>query len=257
MTRLTLPRGYDHARHPVGEVVVWREAADWARSTLAHTSLHDWAASQPDRIDFAGRGLVYGPAAPLAGPDGRARWAVRRYRRGGAMAMHMGERYLRLRTPRPFREIAASEESRSRGIRTPAAVAGATYVSGLYYRCDLITEVVPDVHTLADQLQAHDGTREWLHCMARAGDLIRSLAEAGVHHVDLNARNILLSEDRREPAWVVDLDRARLLRGPSPRARDRMELRLVRSIVKTGTPTGEALRDGELLAALATRNSDL
>ena len=58
-------------------------------------------------------------------------------------------------------------------------------------------------------------------------------------------------------AWVVDLDRARVLDGPSTRAAERMELRLVRSIVKIGTPTGEHLGDRELMAALATRSADL
>lgn len=171
--------------------------------------------------------------------------------------MHMEDRYVRGGTPRPFREIAALDASRRRGVRTPAPVAGATYVSGLYYRCDLVTEVIPDVRTLAALLQEHDGTREWLRCMARAGDLIRSLASAGVYHVDLNARNVLMSDDSREPAWVVDLDRARLLNGSSERIRERMELRLVRSITKAGTPTGERLRHDELVQALATRNADL
>ncbi|MGB1779722.1 MAG: lipopolysaccharide kinase InaA family protein [Longimicrobiales bacterium] len=257
MASAPTPDGYLRRRHPGGDAVTWAAAADWAEGVLENDTLHGWASRQSDRVDFPGRGQVHSVPAPLPGPESRMRWAVRHYRRGGAIAMHMEDRYMRGGTPRPFREIAAIEASRARGIRTPAPVAGATYVQNVSYRCDLVTEAVPDVRTLADLLHDHDGTRGWLRSMARAGDLIRLLGEAGVYHVDLNARNILLSDDHGEPAWVVDLDRARVLDGPSTRAAERMELRLVRSIVKIGTPTGEHLGDQEVMRALATRNSEL
>jgi len=168
------------------------------------------------------------------------------------MAMHMEDRYLRVGRPRPFRELEASCLARGRGIRTPAVVAGATYLDGPYYRCDLVTEVVPGVRTLADLLHQHDGTRGWLVTMARAGTLVRALAEAGVFHIDLNARNILMADDPTDDAWVVDLDRARILPRASSSASERMQIRLTRSIVKIGTPTGEHLRDAEIAAALTT-----
>jgi 3-deoxy-D-manno-octulosonic acid kinase len=129
-------------------------------------------------------------------------------------------------------------------------MAGVTYADGVYYRCDLVTEVVPHVRTLVELLHEHDGTRGWLVSMARAGALVRRLGEAGVFHVDLNARNILLSDDPAEEAWVVDLDRARVLKGASASATERMQVRLTRSIVKFGTPTGERLGDAEVARAL-------
>jgi 3-deoxy-D-manno-octulosonic acid kinase len=167
----------------------------------------------------------------------------------------MADRYLRAGRPRPFRELAASVEARDRGIRTPAVVAGATYADGLYYRCDLVTEWVPDAPTLADVLQREDGTRGWLVAMAAAGELARELARAGIFHVDLNARNILLGEDGSR--WVIDLDRARVLRGSSETVGERMVARLTRSIVKIGTPTGEHLSDREVQAALERRPEEL
>lgn len=173
------------------------------------------------------------------------------------MAMHMDDRYLRVGRARPFREIEASCLARARGVRTPAAIAGVTYDDGPYYRCDLVTEVVPDVRTLADLLHEHDGTRGWLVSMARAGALIRQLADVGVYHIDLNARNVLMADDPSEAPWVVDLDRARILGRPSRSVRDRMQVRLTRSIVKIGTPTGERLRDAEIEAALSRRPEDL
>jgi 3-deoxy-D-manno-octulosonic acid kinase len=250
------PHGYVDVRHGDARARVWSPGAEWALSVFASgATLHEWAAARSDRRDFPGRGEVHAVPAPAAGPDGVDRWAVRHYRRGGAMAMHMGDRYLRAGTPRPFRELDASLVARARGIRTPAVVAGATYHDGVYYRCDLVTEWVPDAPTLAEVLQREDGTRGWLVAMARAGELVRELSRAGIFHVDLNARNILLADDGTR--WVIDLDRARVLRGPSQTAAERMSARLTRSIVKVGTPTGEHLSDREVQRALETRPEEL
>lgn len=250
----SVPPGYRDLR--LGGVLarVWSPAAEWAMSVLATgASLHEWAEARSDREEARGRGRVHAVPAPVAGPDGRERWAVRHYRRGGAMALHMQDRYLRTGRPRPFRELSASVAARQRGVRTPAVVAGAAYPDGIYYRCDLATEWIPDAPTLADILHREDGTSGWSTAMASAGSLIRELAEAGVFHVDLNARNILLAQD--DTPWVVDLDKARILRGPSPTAGERMTARLTRSIVKIGTPTGEHLSDREVQAALERRTT--
>lgn len=247
----SLPNGFRRCTSPAGTAWVRAEAAVWLQWVLrSGETVHEWASQQSGRGEFPGRGRVYAVPAPVPGPEGRAHWAVRHYRRGGAMAMHMEDRYLRVGRPRPFRELKASVTARERGIRTPAVMAGVTYPDGLYYRCDLVTEVVPGVRTLAELLHEHDGTREWLVSMGRAGALVRRLGEAGVFHVDLNARNILLSDDPDEDAWVVDLDRARILRGASPSASERMQVRLTRSIIKFGTPTGERLGDAEVARAL-------
>lgn len=250
-----VPDEYLRVRHRSGRCTVWTPAAGWARKALDSGTLYDWAADQPARSEFPGRGPVYTVPAPLPGPEGSTHWAFRHYWRGGAMAMPLGDRYARVGRARPFREVAASASARARGIRTPAVVAGATYVAGLHYRCDLVTEVVPDVEPLADVLHAHDGTRGWLDAMATAGSLIRQLAGAGVFHVDLNAWNVLLHPDGTRAAWVVDLDRARILRRPSHSIADRMTSRLARSITKVGTPTGELLGHAEIEAALDARTA--
>lgn len=245
-----VPVGYVHDRHATGSMTVWAPASTWAAEALRTGTLHAWAQGQEARDEFTGRGPVYVVAAPLEGPDGRERWAVRHYWRGGAMAMHMDDRYLRGRRARPFREILASESARARGVRTPAVIAGATYVDGVTYRCDLVTEVVPGVRPLADVLHAHDGTRGWLDAMASAGRLIRTLSDVGIFHVDLNAWNVLLDPAGGSPPWVIDLDRARVLRRPSSTIAERMKARLTRSVAKVGTPTGERLGHREIDAAL-------
>lgn len=249
----------DYRRLDVGSAraFVLETAAEWLEDVLGSgRTLQDWAASEPDRATFAGRGRVYSVPAPVSGPDGRDRWAVRHYRRGGAVASLLEDRYLRVGRSRPFRELRASATARARGVRTPAAVAGAVYPASLHYRCDLVTEVVPGAHTLADVLHAEDGTRGWLEAMTAAGELIRTLGDAGVFHVDLNAYNIVFENRDMAGAWVVDLDRTKILRRPSEGAKERMRVRLTRSIVKVGTPTGERLGDREVLAALHRRPGD-
>lgn len=249
-----VPVGFDSYRRGSVRGWVWAEARSWLTSVLgADQTLYEWAASMEARTEFRGRGRVYSVPAPLPGPSGADQWAVRHYFRGGAMAMHMVDRYLRLGHPRPWRELAASEAARSRGVRTPAVVGAAVYLDGACYRADLVTEVVPHARTLATVLFEQDGSRGWAVAMSRAGALIRRLAESGVFHVDLNAHNILLPDDASADAIVVDLDRARILRRASASASEKMQARLTRSIVKVGTPTGEHLRDSEIQAALARR----
>lgn len=246
-----VPDGYREARVDAARLITHDVAHEWAREAVrSHGTLHAWAAAQEGVDTFAGRGRVYSVEARGSGPDGRERWAIRHYRRGGAMAAHLGDRYLRLGPSRPRRELAASVTARLRGVPTPAVAAAGVYPAGLYYRCDLVTEVVPSATTLADALHETDGSRDWLTAMSAAGKLVDGLGEAGVLHVDLNAHNILFEEGDFDRPWVVDLDRARLLGRPDSDAAEKMRARLTRSIVKVGTPTGESLGDREVLAAL-------
>jgi tRNA A-37 threonylcarbamoyl transferase component Bud32 len=246
-----IPEGYQLRTVGAAKAIVWKTAAPWLDSVLSSgEGVHAWASEREGREEFPGRGRVFSVPAPAQGPSSAQRWAVRHYHRGGAMAMHMGDRYLRIGRPRPWRELTASAAARARGIPTPAVVCGVAYAQGRHYTADLVTEVVPDSVTLAETLLATDGTRGWLVAMSHAGALIRRLTEAGVFHVDLNARNILLTTTPTTEAFVIDLDRARVLRRASASAGDRMRARLIRSIVKIGTPTGEQLAVSEIEAAL-------
>lgn len=249
-----LPSDYAERRVDGTLLVTHGSATAWAEAIVrSGATLHGRAAEQPERGTFAGRGSVYSVPAPEPGPDGRERWAVRHYRRGGAMASYLGDRYLRFGMVRPFRELLAATAARTLGVATPAVVAAAVYPAGIYYRCDLVTEVVPGAVTLADALHRTDGTRDWLRAMAATGRLIDELGEIGVYHVDLNAHNVLFEHGGFDRPWIVDLDRARVRGRASEGAKERMRARLTRSIVKVGTPTGEPLGDREVLDALRRR----
>ncbi|HAY77925.1 MAG TPA: hypothetical protein DCY33_08755 [Gemmatimonadetes bacterium] len=245
------PKGYVSCQHPNGEFMSWEGAAGHIASILEKTTLYDWAKSQEDRVALSGRGLVPSVRAPLPGPEARSRWAVRHYLRGGRITTHLGDLYLGIGKPRPFWEIKAIETARARGIRTPAAVCGATYSFGATYRCDLITETIPDVRTLTELLLEQNDLIQSLNSLARAGDLIRSLDNAGVYHVDLNANNILLPQKLGESAWVVDFDRARMTAPGSTSLANKMKYRLVRSILKIRAPIGRECGKSELWKALS------
>lgn len=241
---MTAPEGFRELVREGVRVLARPEAAAWVEDALeGHETLHRAAARHPDALRREGRGTVYAiPAvrdeleAALDRPAGR--WAVRHYRRGGAVARILGDRYLRVGTPRPIRELRASEAVRARRVPTPRVVAAAVYDAGLFYRGDLVTAFIPDAVELAGVLfdperRGVSGTLERRDALKEAGILIRRMSRAGVRHRDLNARNVLLEWSGHAPdAHVLDLDRCRLVEGPDPEGAGAMRDRLVRSIRK-------------------------
>jgi hypothetical protein len=236
----TLPEGYVAVR--VGEVegFACSAAAAWLESVLqGGRTVYEAAAGGPDvRV---GRAQVRVVAAGAAGPDGRGRWAVRRYHRGGAAARVLGDRHLRAGVGRPLRELRASVEARARGVRTPAVVAGAVYFATPFYRADIVTELVPDAPSLADVIFG-GAARGAAGALAAAGRLVRSLEEARVLHADLSAGNIVvpLGGAGRE-AWAIDLDRCRVLPLEGRPPPGVMRRRLERSLRKLGHLHGRPL----------------
>jgi len=244
-----LAEGYEAVRLPRVEAFAWRPAVAWLREVLRDGArLHDWAGREA-RAAHVGRGTVHVVTAPLPGPDGRSRWAVRHYRRGGAVARVVRDLYWGVGRPRPERELEASLHARAQGVPTPAVIAGAVYRVGARgaagaYRADLVTEEIPDARSLASALAVEDApAREYLQ---RAGALVRTLARAGLMHPDVSTGNVLL-DGGGEP-WVVDLDRARRRPGPSERAGRTMLARLERSLRKLGRAGGTTLGPQEWIA---------
>lgn len=251
---VSLPEGY----RPVTAGGTWAFGAEsavlWLEGVLATgRTLHAWAAGHPERREMSGRGRVYSVPAPLGGRPA-ARWVVRHYHRGGAVARWLGDRYLALGRPRPVHEAEASVEAGRRGIPTPTVVAGAVYRQGLFYRADLVTEEIPGAADLADVL--FSGVAPAVDAeaaLAAAGALVRTLEVAGVFHPDLNAKNILLQPDPAGlRAHLVDLDRCspRLegTRAPGHVMRRRLERSLRKLEARAGRPLSErawaALRSG-------------
>jgi tRNA A-37 threonylcarbamoyl transferase component Bud32 len=245
---MTAPGGYVEVRAVGGRGFARANAAQWIEETLgrwgtlARAAIHD-----PDAIELQGRGVVRAVPSPPGAPD--ERWVVRRYLRGGWAAPILHDRYLRQGPSRPLTEARASDAARERGIPTPQVQAGVTYATGLmWYRADLVTTFVPDSVDLADLL-FHDRMptsrqpptdAQRVRAISLAGRLARRLADSGIYHPDLNAKNFLIvGEGASMDAHVLDLDRARVLADSAPLAP--MAARLTRSLRKFETVTGAAL----------------
>ena len=142
------PGGFERLTVGRAQILARVEAVPWSRqAVLDHGTLYRAARASADRT-LHGRG----PVPVLTNPQGVGpSWVVRRYFRGGFMRA-FGDRLLRGGSPRSFVEVENSARIEELGFSTPRIVAAAVYPSGLLYRADLVTELVPHARTLADVL---------------------------------------------------------------------------------------------------------
>lgn len=138
---------------------------------------------------------------------GDREWVLRPYRRGGMAARVSQRRYLWTghgRT-RAFRELRLTERLYHQGLPVPRPIAGCVWHHGLTYEAALITERLAGVRSLADRLPTLDAPT-----LYDVGATLRQFHDAGLDHVDLNARNLLIDDTGH--VWLIDLDRCRLRR---------------------------------------------
>jgi 3-deoxy-D-manno-octulosonic acid kinase len=191
------------------------------------------------RAHWAERGAlqeIAGGRSSIAVLDaGSERWVLRHYRRGGVIATLSEDAYLwtgATRT-RSFVEWRLLAHMRNQGLPVPAPIAARYVRSGLTYRADLITELLPNTQTLADAIIG----AELPEAMWRAiGRTIAAFHREGVRHADLNANNILLGAGGK--VHVLDFDRGRIqARGAWEAA---VLARLRRSLLKVKSQRGNA-----------------
>ncbi|MFI5208666.1 MAG: lipopolysaccharide kinase InaA family protein, partial [Gemmatimonadales bacterium] len=160
-------------------------AAPVTNALSARPTLYEWAAQQPGRDVFHGRGEAYGVLL------GDARVVVRHARRGGALAGLLGDRYVG--APRFVREIDIADRLSRAGVATPRVLVGVMYKSLLVHRADVATERVDgtDLFTMFFGKDAPQGElrREIFRAV---GTLVRKLHNAGFVHPDLQLRNVLV-----------------------------------------------------------------
>jgi 3-deoxy-D-manno-octulosonic acid kinase len=201
------PPGYRSVEQHGARVTALPGALDEVLAALwSYGTVHEWAAAQPGAEPLAGRGTAYA----VSTADGE--WVVRHYRRGGAVAGLLGDRYLRVGESRAEAELAVSVEARSRGVASPEVVAAVVRNHGVWYRADLVTRRIVNAASLADITlgTARAGTDARAAAWHAAGWLLRDIFDGGLEHADLNLRNILVRAlDTGSPSAVVlDLDRA-------------------------------------------------
>ena len=187
-----------------------------------------------DPEHWRGQGLVTGEAPGrgtslfLAAGGGRE-WVLRPYRRGGFVARLSETHYLwtGLERTRAFRELRLTANLHQLGLPVPPPVAAAVTRRGPAYEAALITERIPGARALASRLEERRVDETLL---VEVGRTIRRFHDAGLDHVDLNARNLLI--DNRDRVWLIDLDRCRLR--PKGRWQAANLARLERSLTKFG-----------------------
>ncbi|KAA0010654.1 3-deoxy-D-manno-octulosonic acid kinase [Billgrantia pellis] len=183
----------------------------------------------PDHWQREGRvvGEAPGRGSSLFLDAGPEQWVLRPYRRGGLMARLSEHRYLwtGLERTRAFRELRLTAELFARGLPVPHPVAAGVTRHGPTYSAALITVRLPGARSLADCLNDADPA-----LLERVGATVRRFHDAGLDHVDLNARNLLV--DAQGKVWLIDLDRCRL-RSPGQWQEANLQ-RLGRSLAKFG-----------------------
>ena len=187
------------------------------RALLAkHPTLYDAARTMTGARPIAGRTTAY--AIHVDGSE----WIVRHYVRGGAIAPVLGDKYARL-VSRSFRELEVSAAVRARGVPTPIVIAAAEYPAGAFLRFDIVLQYIQGAHDLAAVIFDQPAAAE------PAARAIRAAIAGGLVHADLNLKNILVTET---DGWIIDLDRARMVRTVDKSAAFAMRARLIRSLEK-------------------------
>jgi 3-deoxy-D-manno-octulosonic acid kinase len=138
--------------------------------------------------------------------SGDAGFVLRHYRRGGLMAKVSKDAYLWRgeNETRAFAEWYLTYHLCRAGLPVPVPIAARYRRSGLLYRADIITQRIENSESLAGRLvQGPLSLMQWI----AIGRCIRRFHDAGVHHADLNAHNILLTP---EQVYIIDFDRGTL-----------------------------------------------
>jgi len=180
----------------------------------------------------------------------RQEFALRHYLRGGLVARVVHDRYLWSGEDetRPFAEWALTHHLHRAGLPVPAPVAARYRRDGLLYTGDLITERLAGTRSLA--MLVGLGALS-LSVWIDIGRCVGRFHAKGVCHADLNAHNVLLTDDGE--VFLIDFDRCALR--PPGLWEDSNLVRLRRSLEKVterlprerfDEPDWQSLLDGYL-----------
>jgi tRNA A-37 threonylcarbamoyl transferase component Bud32 len=223
-----LPPGFKRVIDGRGGLMVVREDMERYLTIEQCTTARDNSGEESLVLQGRGRLKAFGlPTGDTA--------LVRPYRHGGIFRHLTGDIFATW-PPRPFRELAVTEEISRRGIPT-VEVYGACVkrVRGPFYRGWLVTRQLKEGQDLWRAIQndvvRQEGVGKLLQAVATS---LRGLHQQGVYHRDLNLKNILV---RREPdgvkGYIIDFDKATLFLGRVPTTMVQRNLnRLLRSAHK-------------------------
>jgi len=162
-------------------------------------------------------------------------WVLRHYQRGGFVGRFIRDRYFwhGVERTRAFREWRLLSELSERNLPVPRPIAARVHRYGLGYTADIITGYLNNTRPLESIL--NDGN-EILEQWELIGRTLRRFHNHGVDHTDLNARNILIGDNRQ--VFLVDFDKGKVRSSGSWREGNLR--RLKRSLRKVALETGIA-----------------
>lgn len=226
----TTPSGFKRLCPDEMQMIAVREGLE---SSLLQEDFRGQSDSRTETSPFHGRGQI----RTLRLENGE-RALVRAYRHGGALRRLTGDFFFTW-PPRPFRELAVTEEARRRGIPTLEILAACVERAwGPFYRGWLITRELRG----ADDLWAAFQSERYVG--AARGSLLKSVAASiramhrrGIVHRDLNLKNILVRREADEcRSYIIDFDKARFFPHTVPPAVVERSLRRLQQSVSKLDP---------------------
>lgn len=139
---------------------------------------------------------------------------------------------------RALDELKVSVVARARGIPTPEVVTAICYRSRMFTRFDIAVCFIDHSRDLAQLLFEERVVAP--EEIAKAASLITTMIRGGLLHADLNLKNILIGPDR---AYVLDLDRCKVVEEATAHDVDVMRRRFARSMEKWESKTGRVVSD--------------
>ena len=203
------------ANVPNGSYALVYDAGRMDIPPAGYFNIEYWRSKNAVQGEAVGRGSAWFLRSPGGG------WAAKLSRRGYV--------FTGVTRSRPFREYRVLSDLAEKGLPVPKPVAAICEFQGLTYNAAIMTVTIPSARPLADmlirepQIAADAGT--W-HGIGRC---TRRFHEAGLWHADLNARNILIDDQRQ--VFLVDFDRAKYSPGKPVNGQGNLK-RLKRSLLK-------------------------
>ena len=176
---------------------------------------------------------------------------LRRFSHGGLLRALTGSRFAD--PARPFHELALCAALQARGIATPVIVAARARAAPLGgWFLDVLSLRVEGARDLESELEdlraGAPRPAEFDARLRAAGAFVRALHEAGLYHVDLTPKNLLVHGTR---FVVLDLDRSFLVEPLPVAARERNLRRLLRFVLRREQHGRRALCNTDYLRFLA------
>lgn len=132
---------------------------------------------------------------------------LRHYQRGGMVARFLSDQYLwgGIEQTRAWREWNLLKQLAEKNLPVPQPVAAHVVKRGIYYRADLMTLRLKASRSLTDCLRKKElPTEQWRNI----GRTVRAFHNAGVYHADLNAHNVMLTDNGE--VYLIDFDKGQI-----------------------------------------------